>query len=142
MGKNLLFKSVLVHCIWCCWSSDKIKEPNICCDDEKKVVMPSSICRLKKRTTVFSVSKETLKPDDFLCIHYLPRSDAMVKNQTMTRTVHGFETKHLLLRFKLEHSVGIMFPMTRSLPQLWVVNVGRDDLLEAAFVILASNEID
>ena len=75
-------------------------------------------------------------------IHYLPRSDAMVKNQTMTRTVHGFETKHLLLRFKLEHSVRIMFPMTRSLPQLRVVNVGRDDLLEAAFVILASNEID
>ena len=118
---------------------DEIKKLNVCCDADKKVAMPSSTCRPQKRTTVLSVS---LKPDDFLCIHYLPRSDTVVKNQTMTRTVHGFETKHLLLRFKLEHSVGIMFPMTRSLPQLRVVNVGRDDLLEAAFVILASNEID
>ena len=40
-----------------------------------------------------------------------------------------------------KHVLSIMVPMARSFPQLWIIHVGGDDLLEAALPVLLLDEL-
>eukprot|EP01136_Pigoraptor_vietnamica_P037807 Opistho-1_new@106270 len=70
----------------------------------------------------------------------LVRPHAVVEHQAVAGAVHRLERKRLLLDLKFEHVLRIMLPVARRLPQLRVVHVRRDDLLEAALHILAPNQ--
>lgn len=54
----------------------------------------------------------------------------------MTRAVHGFEGEGLLLYLEGEHVLAVVLPMSRGLPQLAVVDVGRHHFLEAPLPVL------
>ena len=54
--------------------------------------------------------------------------DSVVKDEAMSRAVHGFEPELLLLHLKAEHVIGVKVPVTRGLPQLGVVHVWGHDL--------------
>ena len=58
------------------------------------------------------------------------------KDLAVARTIHGFQAKLLLLNLKQEHAVSIMLPMSRRLPQIRLVHVGRDDFFEATLSVL------
>lgn len=55
----------------------------------------------------------------------------------MTRAVHGLEGEGLLLHLEGEHVLAVVLPVSRGLPQLAVVDVGRHHLLEAPLPVLA-----
>lgn len=59
----------------------------------------------------------------------------------MTWTIHRLQGKGFLLNIKGEHILGIMLPMAGSHPELGIVNVGRNYLLEATFPVLSLNEV-
>ena len=71
-----------------------------------------------------------------------PGSDSVVENQAVTRAIHGLQTKLLLFHVDLEHVFRVVIPMTGRLPQLGIVNVGRDDFLETPFPVLFPDEFD
>jgi len=50
-----------------------------------------------------------------------------VKNQAMTRTVHGLEGPLLLFDVECEHDLFVILPMTGGFPELAVVHVWGDD---------------
>lgn len=50
-----------------------------------------------------------------------------VKDEAVTRAVHGFQCPLLFLHVKGEHVVLVVLPVPRSLPQLRVVHIRRDD---------------
>ena len=60
----------------------------------------------------------------------------------MTGTVHGFQGESLLLYVEGEHVLRVVLPMAGGLPQLAVVDVGRDDFLETSLSVLATNEFN
>ncbi len=43
--------------------------------------------------------------------------NAVVEDETMSRTVHGLQSELLLLHLKPEHVFGVHVPMARGLPQ-------------------------
>lgn len=51
--------------------------------------------------------------------------------------VHGFEGEGLLLGLEGEHVLTVVLPVAGGLPQLAVVDVGRDHLLEPPLPVLA-----
>jgi hypothetical protein len=52
-----------------------------------------------------------------------------VKDEAVTGTVHWLQCPRLLFDVEREHVFFVVLPMTRRLPQLRVVHVGRDDSL-------------
>lgn len=54
----------------------------------------------------------------------------------MSRTVHGFQGKGLLLCLKREHVLAVVLPMSRGLPQLAVVDVRCHHFLETPLSVL------
>ena len=54
----------------------------------------------------------------------------------MSGAVHGFEGVGFLLHLEGEHVLAVVLPMARGLPQLAVVDVGRDYFLEAPILVL------
>jgi hypothetical protein len=58
----------------------------------------------------------------------------------VSRAIHGFESVSFLLNIKAEHVFSIMGPMAGGLPQLGVVDVGRNNLFEASLPVLFSKE--
>lgn len=54
----------------------------------------------------------------------------------MSRAIHGLESVRFLLDFKAEHVFSIMVPVTGGLPQLRVVDVWGNNLLEASLPVL------
>lgn len=54
----------------------------------------------------------------------------------MSRTVHGFQGKGLLLCLKREHVLAVVLPMSRCLPQLAVVDVRCHHFLETPLSVL------
>lgn len=60
----------------------------------------------------------------------------------MSRAVHGFEGEGLLLCLEGEHVLAVVLPMTRGLPQLTVVDVGRHNLLETPLSVLTLPKTD
>lgn len=60
----------------------------------------------------------------------------------MSRAVHGFQSKQLLLHLKGEHVLAVVLPVTRSHPEPAVVNVWGDHLLESSFSIFTPDEFD
>ena len=71
-----------------------------------------------------------------------PGSDSVVENQAVTRAIHGLQTKLLLFHVDLEHVFRVVIPVTGRLPQLGIVNVGRDDFLKTPFPVLFPDEFD
>eukprot|EP00050_Salpingoeca_kvevrii_P006220 m.288086 g.288086 ORF g.288086 m.288086 type:complete len:548 (-) comp11898_c0_seq1:182-1825(-) len=67
---------------------------------------------------------------------------AVLEDEAVSRAVHGLEGKRLLLALKLEHVLRVVGPVARRLPELAVENVGGDDLLEAAHLVLAADKVD
>lgn len=55
----------------------------------------------------------------------------------MSRAVHGFQSKQLLLHLKGEHVLAIVLPVARRHPESAVVDVWGDHLLESSFPIFA-----
>ena len=60
----------------------------------------------------------------------------------MSRAVHRLEPELLLLHFEPEHVLSVVIPVARGLPQLGVVDVGRDDLLEPTLPVLFAEELN
>lgn len=58
----------------------------------------------------------------------------------MSRAVHGFQSKDLFLHFKGKHVVTVMLPVPWSHPELAVVDIWRDNFLEASFSIFTLEE--
>jgi len=58
----------------------------------------------------------------------------------VSRAVHGFERKGLLLHLEGEHVLAVVLPVARGLPQLAVVDVGRDHFLEAPLPVLTLHQ--
>ena len=54
--------------------------------------------------------------------------DSVVKDEAMSRAVHGLEPELLFLYLEPEHVIGVEVPVTRGLPQLGVVHVWGHDL--------------
>jgi len=65
-----------------------------------------------------------------------------VEDEAVARAVHGFKGPLLLLDVEREHVVLVVLPVTRGLPELRVVHVGRDDLLVATLEVLLAHELD
>lgn len=63
------------------------------------------------------------------------------EHQAVSRTVHGLESKGILLNGEREHVLLVVLPMSRSVPQLDVIHIGRHDLSVPALVILALDEV-
>lgn len=53
----------------------------------------------------------------------------------MSRAVHGFQSKQLLLHLKGEHVLAVVLPVARGHPESAVVDVWGDHLLESSFPI-------
>jgi hypothetical protein len=60
-----------------------------------------------------------------------------VKDQTVSRTVHRLDSKLFLVNRHAKHVVGVVLPVTGSLPELRVVDVGRTDLSVTTLVVFA-----
>lgn len=60
----------------------------------------------------------------------------------MAGAVHGFQCEFLLFHFEWEHVLLVMLPMAGGLPQFRIVNVWRDDLLEATLPVFLLQEFD
>ena len=60
-----------------------------------------------------------------------------IEDQTMSGTVHGLDSKLFLVNLHAEHVVGVVLPMTGSLPEFRVVDVGRADLSVTSLVVFA-----
>lgn len=60
----------------------------------------------------------------------------------MSRTVHGFEGKGLLLNLEREHVLTVVLPVARGLPQFAVVDVGCHHLLETPLSVLTLSETE
>ncbi len=71
-----------------------------------------------------------------------PRAGSRGEHQTVAGTVHGLEGVFLLLHLELEHVLGVVLPVARGHPQLGVVDVGRDDLDEAAASVLGAHHVN
>lgn len=54
----------------------------------------------------------------------------------MSRAVHGFEGKGLLLNLEREHVLAVVLPVAWGLPQFAVVDVGCHHLLETPLLVL------
>ena len=64
-----------------------------------------------------------------------------VKDETMPRTVHRFQTPLLLLNVEREHAVLVILPVSRSLPEFAVVHIRRDNwCLEAWSIVFCSQD--
>lgn len=61
---------------------------------------------------------------------------AMRKHQAVTGAVHRLQCKLFLLHIKGEHVLLVVLPVAGLLPQLDIVDVGRDDLFIAKVAIL------
>ena len=55
----------------------------------------------------------------------------------MSRTVHGLDGELFLVDRHAEHVIGVVLPMSGSLPELRVVDVGRADLGVTSLVVFA-----
>eukprot|EP00760_Papus_ankaliazontas_P030251 PhM_4_TR468/c1_g1_i2/m.80221 len=69
------------------------------------------------------------------------RAGAHVEHEAVPGAVHGLERELLLLDRRVEEVVLVLVVVTGDLPELRVVHVGRDDLLEAAAAVLAAHEL-
>jgi len=96
------------------------------------------------------------------------RVQLAVKNQAVTRAVHRFKTHDAVVRVEVvvvlvaimgvvvrlcvaalmvlaasndKHVVAIVFPVTRDLPQLFHVDLGRDHLLIGPRVVQRAHEV-
>lgn len=63
------------------------------------------------------------------------------EHQAVSRAVHGLESKGILLNGERKHVLLVVLPMSRSVPQLDVVHVGRHNLSVSALVVLALDEV-
>lgn len=63
------------------------------------------------------------------------------EHQAVSRAVHGLESKGIFLNGEREHVLLVILPMSRSVPQLDVIHVGRHDLSVAALVVLALDKV-
>ena len=63
----------------------------------------------------------------------LVEASRLIEHQAVARAVHWLQPKVLLLNLELEHAVGVV---ARDLPQLGVVDIGADHLLEAHLTVL------
>ena len=66
---------------------------------------------------------ELRHPDWELLVTSVPR----VKDDTMPRTVHWFQSPLLLLDIEREHVLLVVLPVSRSFPEFAVVHIRRDD---------------
>ena len=60
----------------------------------------------------------------------------------MSRAVHGFEGKDLLLHFEGEHVLAVVLPVSGGQPELAVVDVGCHHLLEAPLPVLTLSNME
>lgn len=70
----------------------------------------------------------------------LVRPGRLVEHQAVARAVHRLQPEVLLLDLELEHAVGVVVPVARGVPQLGVVDVGADHLLEPSLPVLLLQE--
>lgn len=66
---------------------------------------------------------------------------AGAENQAVTGAVHGLDGPILVLALEGKHTLLVVLPVTRGTPQVNVVNVGGDDLLEATAAVLGADEL-
>ncbi len=67
-------------------------------------------------------------------------SFAMFEDETMPRTVHGFQPELVFFDGKGEHVVLVVLPVSRRLPELGIVHVGRADLVVAPLPVLVAEK--
>lgn len=60
----------------------------------------------------------------------------MGKDLAVPGAVHGLQAELLLLDIESEHVLGVVAPVSRRLPQVRLVHVGRHDLLEPSQAVL------
>ena len=70
------------------------------------------------------------------------RADGRLEHEAVAGTVHGLHGPLLPLHVKDEHGVLVVHGVAGLVPQVEVVNVGRDDLVEAALPVVVLDEID
>jgi len=75
---------------------------------------------------------EVCHPDREFSVRSIPRSE----DESVRRTVHGFESESFLFDIEFEHVLGVVLPVTRSFPKFRVEHVGSDDLLVVASTVL------
>jgi hypothetical protein len=68
---------------------------------------------------------------------FLVTSLSGVEDQTMSGTVHGLDGELFLVDRHAEHVIGVVLPMSGSLPELRVVDVGRANLGVTSLVVFA-----
>ena len=68
------------------------------------------------------------------------RAGAEAEHEAVARAVHGLEGKLLALNVKAKHVLLVVLPVSGALPELGVVHVWGDDLLEAPLRVLGPDE--
>lgn len=63
------------------------------------------------------------------------------KHAAVAGAVHGLEAKLLLLNLQNKHVLLVLGPVTRRLPQIGLVHVGRNDFLEVTLAVFALDAV-